>query len=209
MIITLSESKTLNQISVSTYDTLINMLIPIVEQAIVGYCNNEFIAEYKSINNLLPTVYHYSNTCTFVNSDNSINDAGGIDFTTLNFKVGDSIRIYNSISNDGARTIKTIAATKIILETIDTVYDENSGNTIVIARIDYPKMLKIVAAQMVKFLLIKQSPGFKSESFDDYSYTKESDMIGGFPKGIMDGLNDYRSIYKKSIPFNLLYIRQE
>ncbi len=207
MVITLSEVKALNQINVSTYDTLINMLIPIVEQLIVDYCLNDFIGEYKSINNILPTVYYYSNRCTFDNSDNSINDTG-IDFTTLLFKVGDSVRIYNSINNDGARTIKTIAATKIIFESIDTIYLEDSGNTIVIARVDYPKMLKIVAAQMVKYLMIKQSPGFKSESFDDYSYTKETEMIGGFPKGIMDGLNEYRSMYKKTIPFNLMYIRQ-
>ncbi|OGS41376.1 MAG: hypothetical protein A3K77_06375 [Euryarchaeota archaeon RBG_13_31_8] len=209
MVITLSEAKTLNQISVSTYDTLINMLIPIVEDSICNYCNNHFVDSYKSINNILPTVYYYSNTCSFDNTDNSLNDSAvGFDFTTLNFKITDTIRIYNSISNDGPRTIKTISAAKIILESLNTVYDEIEGNTIVIARVTYPQTLKLVAASMVKYLMVKQTPGFKSETLYSYSYTKESDMVGGYPKGIMDQLNDYRSIYLKTIPFNLQYFRQ-
>src|SRR4030066_112153 len=97
MVITLSEAKTLNQISVSTYDTLINMLIPIVEDSICNYCNNHFVDSYKSINNILPTVYY-----------------------------------------------------------------EIEGNTIVIARVTYPQTLKLVAASMVKYLMVKQTPGFKS-----------------------------------------------
>jgi len=207
MIITLSEVKTLNQISVSTYDTLISMLIPIVENSISDECNNHFVESYKSIQNILPVVYYYSSTASFAASDSSLNDAIN-DFTIYQFKAGDSVRIYNSINNDGPRTIKTIAAHKIVFETLNTFYDEIAGNTVVMGRISYPQQLKLVASQMIKYLLIKQSPGYKSESFDDYSYTKESDMVGGYPKGIMDGLYNFRSVYLKTIPFNLQYMRQ-
>lgn len=206
MILTLSEFKTLNQISVSTYDTLINMLIPIVEESIIAYCNNHFIDSYSSTNTTLPTVYYYSPNISFASADNSINDLT-TDFTTKSFKVGDTIRIYNTISNDGPRTIKTIAATKIILESINTVNTESLGNTIVFARVTYPAQLKLVASQMIRYLLYMQSPGYKSETLDDYSYTKD-EIVGGYPKGIMDGLNNHRSLYLKVIPYNLLYYRQ-
>lgn len=42
-IITLDEVKILNQISVSTYDTLIQTYIPIIQSHIINYCRTDFL----------------------------------------------------------------------------------------------------------------------------------------------------------------------
>lgn len=207
MIITLAQLKTLLQITSSTYDTLINALIPIVEEQICEYCNNDFIDEYESLNGILPVVYFYSTEFYFATTDNSLNNTTD-DLTTLDFKAGDTIRVYNSIQNEGILTIKSIAAHKIIFESVNTVNNESAGNCIVIARVKFPKTLQLTASQMIGYNLKKQTAGLISESIDDYSYTKDKDFINGYPKSIMDGLNDFRSLYKKQIPYNILYYRQ-
>jgi hypothetical protein len=207
-IVTLTEAKTLLQISGSIYDSLITMIIPIVEEKIIDHCNNHFIDEYNSHLGILPSVYTYGNTFEFINSDNSINNADK-DFTTMNFKVGDNIRVYNSIHNDRTFTISSIAANKIVVDSINTVNDEDLDNTIVIAKVTFPASLKITASQMINWNLKKHGVYFKSEKFDDYLYTRDDELVGGYPSAIMDGLTDYCSAYLKQIPFNLLYIRQD
>jgi len=208
LVVTVNNCKTLLQISGSTNDALIKKLIPIVESKIINYCNNEFIGTYESRLGVTPIVYTYSSTISFLNSDNSINDTENLDFTALNFNVGDSVRIYNSLSNDKPLTIESIAADKIVFEDVNTIKDEIAGNTIVMARIDYPAEFELIASLMVKFNLLKYGVLFKSEKFDDYSYTRDDNLIDGYPGSIIEGLNDYRSMYLKTIPFNILYYRQ-
>ena len=206
-LISLSEVKTLLQINVSTYDTLILMLIPIIENEIIEYCNNEFIGTYESTQGIMPTVYTYSNTMYFTTLDNSLNDDTE-DFTTKKFKVGDVIRVYNSLHNDRMYTITSIATHKIILDSINTAYDESAGNTLVIARVDFPQKLKFIAARMIKWGMQKYG-FFKQEKFDDYSYTRDEKLINGYPESIISGLADNRSLYRKTIPYNILYYRQQ
>lgn len=206
MIISVSDFKLFQQVSVSTFDTLIKKLIPVVEAKIINYCNNEFVGTYQSTQGIMPTVYTYSNSISFANSDNSMNDSEN-DFTSLNFKVGDSVRVYNSLHNDKPLTIESIATNKIIFEDVNTIADESAGNTIVMARIDYPVELELVASQMIKYNLQKQGYNLKSEKIDDYSYTKDDKLVSGYPSSIMEGLDDYRSMFLKTIPYNTLYYR--
>lgn len=205
-IVTVSEVQTFLQITGN--DALIKSLIPIIENKIVNHCNNEFIGQYEGLNGLTPIVYNYSSTIYFQNSDNSLNDDIE-DFTTMNFKANDNIRVYNTLHNDRTFTIDSIAAHKIILNNINTVKDENSGNTIVFARVDYPDELKLTAAMMVKFRMQKHGIMFKSEKIDDYSYTRDDQLINGYPASIMSDLDNYCSLYKKTIPANILYYRNE
>lgn len=207
-IITLVEAKTLLQISGSTYDSLINMLIPIVETAVADYCNNHFIDSYKSINGILPTVYTYSNTVEFLNSDNSYNDTQN-DLTILNFKVGDIVRFYNSLHNDNFYTISSIATSKIVLDSLRTITDDDTSNTIITARAIFPEPTKLTASHMIKFNLQKYGVLFKGEKIDDYSYSRSEDLEYGYPKGIMNQLNCYRSMMLKEVPYNLIYYRNE
>ena len=205
-LITLNEAKTLLQINTTTYDSLILMLIPIIENEIIEYCNNEFIGTYEATQGILPIVYMYSNTMYFDIDDNSLNDDTE-DFTTKKFKANDVIRVYNSLHNDRMYTVSSIATHKIILDSINIVNDEAAGNTLVIARVDFPQKLKFTAARMIKWGMQKYG-FFKQEKFDDYSYTRDEKLINGYPDSIISGLNDNRSLYRKTIPFNILYYRQ-
>lgn len=207
-ILSTSEVKTLLQISVSTYDTLIGVLLPICEEAIINYCNNHFIDTYEGINGITPTIYTYGNTFSFLNSDNSINNTDK-DFTSMNFNVDDNVRIYNSLHNNKVFKIASIATTKITFDSDISITDEDNDNTIVIGRVKYPDPLKLTCADMIGWKLQKRGRYFKSEKIDDYSYTRDEALINGFPQSIMSQLDDYRSLYLKEIPANILFYRQD
>lgn len=204
---TLAEVKTFLQISASTYDSLITSLLPITENAIINYCNNHFIDTYKSLLGITPTVYMYDDAFEFINSDNSLNNSN-LDFTTYEFNVGDNVRVYNSLNNNKVFKISSIAANKIIFDSGITVIDEDNDNNLVIGRVKYPDDLKLIQSDMIGWRLEQKGRYFKSEKIDDYSYTRDDKLIAGYPQGIMDQLNEYRSIYLKQIPSNILYYRQ-
>lgn len=212
MVITVDDCKTLLFISDSTYDAFIKKMIPKIEASIVKHCNNEFVDRYNSIDGVLPVVYFYSNEMYFQNSDNSLNkDDGG--FSATNFKVGDSVRFYNTLHNDYCYTIETIADTKIVFEDVNSIIDEDTDNTIVFARVTYPDEVEIVASEMINYKIqnSKIDRTLKSEKFDDYSYTNFSgnELVNGYPKSIMEGLENYCSMFLKTIPYSTLYYRQE
>jgi hypothetical protein len=184
VIITLNETKSLLQITDTTKDTLITNLIPIVEQAICDYCNNEFIDEYFD--------YINSSSIIFESIDNSISLNN---ISNYKFNVNDSIRIFNSLSNNQTFTIYSISTNSIIVDDIDTIIDENEGYPITLTRIIYPKPLKIIAFKMIDYNLEKITPGLTSESIDDYSFTI-MELNECYPKNILAGLNKYRKLYK-------------
>lgn len=208
MIATLAEIKALLGISASTYDTQIKSNIPIIEQAICDYCNNDFIDVKQSYRlGYILAVYTYKATLSFVTSTNSVNDSSS-SLAGLNFKAGDSVRIYNSIHNDQIFTIKTVSAGSIVFEDIDIVSTEAAGSNILMTRLLWPKPLKNIVADMVKFKLNKKlNSAVKSESIDDYSYTNIDEYTHGFPKTLMQSCNTYRCLIKKSVPTMPLYIQ--
>jgi hypothetical protein len=63
-----------------------------------------------------------------------------------------------------------------------------------VARLEYPKPLEITAAQMIKFNMSKITLGMASEKIDVYSYTL-GESISGYPKLIVNTLNNYRKLY--------------
>lgn len=204
MIITLAEAKTLLGISVSTYDTIIKANIPIVEAVICRECRDDFVEIARNYYGYFSIrMYKYAQTLSFVNSTNSMNDsASGL--ATTDFKVGDSVRIYNSNDNEGAYTIKTIAAGSIVFEDVNTIFDEAAGLNILMVRLKYPIELKHIAAKMIKFAInTKIDMGLRSENLDDYSYTNlgANEYRGGYPSSIMDGLKNHRALFKRSLPY--------
>lgn len=54
----------------------------------------------------------------------------------------------------------------------------------------YPDGSEIVAAMMVGFHLRAgmNATGYTSENIGDYSYSKQEEMIGGYPKSIVQGI---------------------
>jgi hypothetical protein len=184
MIISLLDIKTLLQITTTDSDDLILLNMPIVEKAICNYCNNDFLDEDFD--------YIFSNDFVFSIVDNSISLTNiGDDLVA-----GDNIRLYNSARNDRVLSIKTVSVNKLVLDT--DIFLESDDRSIILARIQYPDDLKMAFVQMMDFTLQKYNVGLKNEKIDDYSITY-NDLINGYPKSIMSGLQCYRQVFKPSL----------
>lgn len=187
MIATRNEIKTLLQLTDNTYDSFIEANIPLIDQIICDYCNNDFIdTEFD---------YFSSTEISFDNTDNSINFTGIGDKDLI---ATDTIRVYKSLRNNQLFTVDTVNSNSIIVNCIDNITDEDAGEGIFIAKVTYPKSLKMVVAKMIKYLIAQLSEdevGIKTEKIDDYSVTYIDD-ISGFPSSIMKSLNNYRHVYK-------------
>lgn len=192
MIITLNETKSL--IDNNSSDTSINQLIPIVEQAICDYCNTDFVDENYD--------FFSSGNIVFLSSDNSINLSG---IENKKLVVNDTIRVYNSLRNNQAFTVSSVTTDKIIVNSINTIIDENEGKAVYITKIKYPISIKFIASQMINYNLENLTPGMKSEKIDDYTITLQN-TINGYPENYMTGLQIYRQYYKKTL-FNSTYAR--
>jgi hypothetical protein len=186
VIITADEVKTLLQNDNIDSD-LLDLNIPIVEQAICEYCNNHFIDKQFD--------FFSSSNISFVNSDNSINMT---DIENKKLVAGDSIRVYKSLRNNQTFTIDEVSTGKIIVNSIDTINDEDENETVYIAKIKYPIPAKFTAAQMINYNMEKFTPGVKSEKIDDYSIVRE-EVIGGYPAGYMTSLQSYRQVYLQTL----------
>lgn len=188
MIANRTEIKALLNISDDTWNDFIDLNIPIIEQIICDYCNDDFIDRRYD--------YFISNEISFVNSNNSIN------MTSINDKnliVGDNIRVYKSKRNNGIFTIDTVNENNFIINSLYTINDEDAAESIYICKVDYPKPLKLTISKMINFLINDldeaKTPGAKSEKIDDYSITY-GETYQGFPMSIMKQLNVYRQLYK-------------
>lgn len=188
MIVTRTEAKALLNIAVDTYDSFIDMQIPLVEQSICDYCNNDFIDSIFD--------FFSSGNIIFTASNNSINLEG---IGNKKLIANDTIRVYKSLRNNGIFTIQSVNTDSLIVNSINTIIDENENKGVYITKIDYPKPLKNIASKMLNFLIADlgedKTPGAKSEKIDDYNITYE-DNYQGFPISIMNSLNVYRSPYK-------------
>lgn len=188
MIITRTEAKALLNITASTYDSFIDMQIPLVEQTICDYCNNDFVDKVFD--------WFSSSAIVFTSSTNSIDLE---DIGNKKLIANDTIRIYKSLRNNGSLTIDTVNTDSLIINNINTIIDENENEGVYITRIDYPKPLKLTASKMIEFLIAgiteDKTPGAKSEKIDDYQITYEDDYQG-FPMSVMRALNVYRHPYK-------------
>jgi hypothetical protein len=189
--ITLTEVKTLLQISDTANDTFITFNIPLVVESICEYCKNHFI-DIDYIDN---DTYIRSNNVVFANADSSITIS---DFNN-EFIAGDYLRIYGTKRNNGHCKVDSINSTKLVVSEIDIIDEtisSNTDNSIVIFRADYPRSLKLPASKLFKYLIDKENPNVKSEKIDDYSITyKDSKTTNGFPAELMESFNTWKKVY--------------
>jgi len=188
MIATRSEIKQILQITNTDSDALIDMLIPITEQSICDYCNNDFIdCNYE---------YYTNDNITFDSNDNSINatDVGKY------LIAGDSIRVYNSLRNNYSFTAKTVTNDKIIVEDLDTILNETYIYTApYIVKIAYPRSLKFAFAKMIEYSMTKQNQTYKREKIDDYEYELNLSTTGEFPASLTTSLQKFRKLIKRGV----------
>lgn len=195
MIITLNKAKTLLQIGDTSKDTLIESIIPIVEAFVCDYCNTDFVDKYFD--------YISSNAISFDNA------SGIITFNNISssdFEVGDNLRVYGSLRNDGVYTIDIITTNTITINDINSLVNESSGESIILTKTIYPKSIDLIVSQMINHILNipKMTPGLVSEKIDDYSYSL-SDFTNGYPSTVIAGLKIYRQLYKMTLSGGGLY----
>jgi hypothetical protein len=181
MITTRNAIKTLLRISNTTNDTLIDTLIPIIQDDILTFLRNKFRTE----------IYQESNYISF--SGNTILDSAS-KFVTTGYVAG-NIVVEGSKLNDGFYTVTNVAAG--ILTISETLTTEAADNSVRVTQIIYPKTLELVAANMVGYI-INAKYGVKSESFSRYSVTYQNDgqsLINGYPDGITRPLLKWRKPY--------------
>ncbi len=187
-IITLDEVKTYLGITGVGSDALINTYIPIVQRRVVEICNHPFLASYEHGKLMLEGQEVVFTTNTLTASD-SFGDAGFVD--------GDEIVIDGSYRNDGYYIVSTVADTVATLyASAGTVVSEISGASIVIGVVDWPRGIKPVVANMIRYdidvrPLIK---GVTSETIGDYSvmYSLPYRNGYGYPAEILYGLSIYQ-----------------
>jgi hypothetical protein len=181
-LITLGEAKTLMQISGSDKDALITMLIPAVRDFLVDYTHNRFLTQR----------YIYSSTIAFT-APTTITDSRA-QFVLNYLTNAADIHVEGSLYNDGFYAVSSVTAGTITLAAGETLKNETAGvTTPIIHKVEFPKSLKMIVAQMLAFTLEKHTGrGIQSESIGGYSVSYAVD----YPKSIMQALEPYRTLWQ-------------
>jgi ATP-dependent helicase/DNAse subunit B len=205
MVATLAEIKVLLGLSDTTKDALITANMPLVENAIISYCKNDFV-EYNQLTPGMPRVFIQTDNIRFVSGTNSVDRTDtSIDLSSYKLAVGDNLKIYDSYHNNKVFTIKTITADSIVFESVNTVKAEDNSEWVTIARVVYPEEIKRVYSMMINYNLNKSNlSGLESESILGYSYKISPSNIYGYPDAFMGELSPYRKIIRRPL-FNNNY----
>ena len=189
-IITQAKVKTLLQIADTTYDDLIDELIPIVQDFIVDYCNNSF----KDNN-----IYMIASTISFADTDPDtiLDSLSG--FVDADFAANMEIVVEDSDHNNNMFTIDSVIAGTITLIAADELITEAAGNEITITKVEWPRGLWGTVAKMIGYDISRTKElgniGVSSESYGDYS--KSYAIVGeegGYPMSILGGLKSYKKM---------------
>ena len=179
----------------TAYDTQISRLIPYIQQDICDYCNHYFMDTviYRQGSGGIAFVRGDTSTAT-TQADKITDDLS--DFSTNGFRTGMDIAVVGG-SNEGIYTLAIATESTLTLTStgdIESVDQDAHGNRvgeILIARIKWPKALKVPAAKMVWHLIDKPTIGdIKSESIDDYSVTYAGEH--SYPTAVIKDLDRYR-----------------
>ncbi len=157
---TLAEYKLLMQIKNDDKDELLNIMIPAMKRFVVDYTGNSYKNEHVKI---------YSDQLAFVAKAGAvaanITDAESL-FVTHYFTSDIDILVENSYKNDGIYHVDTVIAGKLTLastedltaEAAETYYvdpdhevdnDTDDTNHVTITRVEFPRSLKMVMAQLL------------------------------------------------------------
>lgn len=198
MIVKTTEARDILGLGTDTsYDAQLDVFIPYVEEDIIDYCNNNFADGYIYRQGLLEC---YSGTPDYIDDPNG-------DFIQAGFDCGMDIYLEGGYSNVGVHRIATdtdsdtgsVLDTQLklqstgVLVTQDRDSDLHSAGDIRVSRINWPKAIKIPAAQMAWHMIDKPKPeNAQSESIDDYSIT----YVGShaYPESVAKKLEKYKKV---------------
>jgi len=194
-LMTAAEVKAFIRETSTTYDTLIGIYIPLIEEDICEYLNNWFRDRVIFI--------EYGAGLAFVGSCSSrdfITDDAG-DFSTAGLSSGMDI-VIDGGSNGGIYSISSgqSSVTLNIGTTANKVFVDqdqdasfNSVGKIRISRMVWPNSLKPIAAKMIWYQIDNNKPsGAASEKIDDYSITYVNGRT--YPQQLLSGLDRYHQV---------------
>ena len=188
-IITLQEVKYLLNYTDDTYDTRIKTLIPYMPERVTRLCNNRFTNDDCETS---------GDDIVFASAANPTITTTDEGFTEDNFLADMDIYVKGSLLNDGFYTISTVTSTVMTLTTADELTDETVSTediTITITQVKWPKGLKPIIANMIRYDMIDRvgRSGVKSERIGNYAVTYESGATGvDYPGDVIAGLDIYR-----------------
>jgi hypothetical protein len=185
MITTRTQIKTLLQITDTSKDSLIDELLPIVQDEILDYCNSHFAGAAKTTENL---DYCAGDTVTFTAATKTITDSAG----GMPFIAGQNIYITGSYYNNGHYTVVT--ATSDYITVSEAVINETAGAPVDILLVNFPKALIMIMTDMVGYKLSGKENGVTSESISGAISTNYAAEIGSYPETIFKGLNKFRKV---------------
>ena len=183
-ILTLDRTKELLLIeaSDSSNDSLINLLIPIVQQKIITYCNNYFLdIDYRLTTDTFAFV---AATPSITDSDDGFIDAG--------FIATNDIRVRGSKLNDKVFLINSLIAGVITVDSIPTLIEEENDDTIEISitKVVFPVDLEIDAVNLLYRYMVKSGKLVESESLPGGYSVKFQSM-----ENLLKPFNLYRRPY--------------
>ena len=193
MIATKAELKTLAKITSMDQEDMIDLLIPTVEDDIRQYCNNGFRDENVYIRTGDISFTHNTAAADTINLD-----AGSEGFTDAQFKSGQTVQVQGSYNNNGFFEVETVTSTVMTLYAYANrpyypeLVTEDEGVLVQINKVEYPKAIKLIEAQMLKYKLTNYDYSIQSETVARFSVTFNQDMRNGYPNAIMSGLNRWR-----------------
>jgi len=195
MIATKTEIKALLAITSTTQDTLLEQLIPIVEDDIRTYCNNAFRDSRVYVSSGEISFTRNSTSADTINLDIGTNEEG---FADAQFKAGQTVQVQGSYNNDGFFDVETVTSTVMTLYSstsrpnFQQLVTEDEDVLVTINKVLYPLALKNVVAQLCNYKLSNHDFAVSAETVSRYSVTYNTDYINGYPKTLMTGLNRWR-----------------
>jgi hypothetical protein len=186
MIITRDEVKTYLQITSTTYDSLIDVMIEPTLYDMFDYTNNYFH------NNNVRLRSHNFTFSTGSSTTGGTISVDGTNFSTWSFQSGDEIHVVNSARNDGIYTATSVSSATITISTTQTLKVEDSETFCTIVKMDVPKSVKPIVSAMIKSKIDSPGGNVKSERLGDYSITYGGS--GEYPDGLLASLNKYRVV---------------
>lgn len=160
----------------TSYDTLIDNLLPSLPEKVYTICNNPFLAnKFDTDRYVIDEVQgvFFASTATVT--------CLGKNFVTEKFAAGQDLFIIDSYLNDGFYTIDSVSTSTLTIASSITATqafrDEASGATISFAIVNYPPGIKPLAASLVQF------------DYQERGTWKEADgaLIGvyGYPRALV------------------------
>ena len=194
-IVTVDECKAILGLEDNTYDEKIRTMIPYVQEDIIQHCNNAFgdTVIYRQSHGAI--AFARGTTLTSSTDPDTITDDED-DFTTAGFRAGMDIIVLGG-SNEGVYTLAGVSTDTLTLTCTGTLEDQDGSTcyrdpgVIHIARIRWPRGIKLAAAKMVWHLIDKPTMGdIKSESIDDYSVVYAGEHL--YPAKVIAELGPHR-----------------